>query len=277
MRLCDRFKKDGDFLFRYRSYLPLFLIPLFIIVLLSYGSPMYKVSFEINVSQISSSSDLKDLLENNLKYVSFGSYNNALIIVAILVGLIGQGVRILVAGFVPKDTSGRNTKEQKANTLNTKGPYSTCRNPLYLGNFLMMLAPVILVGNWIFILCFILAFWLYYERIIYTEEVFLSQKFGKDYEEWAKSTPCFIPSFKNFVKSDMTFSTKSMIKREYHSLFGLASSLFIIHYIIIAITLDFKMLTPNYILSAFFIICFIIYVICRILVKKTNILFTEDR
>lgn len=271
MRLQDKFKKEGDFLFRYRSYLPLMLIPLFILVVYSFGSPMYEIKM------------IEEFIkETNVSDVSIGHYNNILIIIAICVGLAGQGIRILVAGFVPKDTSGRNTKEQKASRLNTKGIYSTCRNPLYLGNFLMMLSPIILVGNWIFILCFCLCFWLYYERIIYAEEAFLSEKFKDDYISWVSNTPCFIPSFKKYIKSDLSFSFKSMLKREYHSLFGLASSLLIVHYIIILIIFSFsdsisKLPPPNYIILGFFVICFIIYLISLFLSKKTNILNVENR
>lgn len=253
MRFIERFKKDGNFLFRYRSYLPLILVPFFIFSLISFSS---------------------NLINCDAKWLG---YNNILIIFSLIVGLLGQTIRILVAGFVPKDTSGRNTKEQKAATLNTKGFYSICRNPLYLGNFLMMFSPVILLGNWLFALCFILFFWLYYERIIYAEEEFLVKKFGDLYIQWASKTSCFFPSFRNYEKTNMKFSFKAMIRREYHSLFGLASSLFVVHYLIILVLFKFDVLAPSYILSGFFIICFIIYLICLFLSKKTNLLFVENR
>lgn len=197
MRLVERFKKEGDFLFRWRSYLPLILVPFIILVVISFDSAL----------------------------VVGEKYNNALIIFALVVGIAGQILRIFVAGFVPKDTSGRNTFGQQAASLNTSGIYSLCRNPLYLGNFFMMLSPVILVGNWIFVLLFALGFWLYYERIIFAEEAFLSQKFGDDYKKWCDSTPCFFPRFSGFKGADLSFSLKTTLRREYHSLFGLASSL----------------------------------------------------
>lgn len=252
MRLVERFKKDGDFLFAYRSYLPLILVPFIVLVIYSFHSPLY----------------------------TNGTYNNKLIIIALIVGILGQAIRIFVAGFAPKDTSGRNTGGQKAAVLNTSGIYSLCRNPLYLGNFLMMLSPVILVGNWIFALCFALAFWLYYERIIYAEEAFLSDKFGESYKQWANATPCFFPKLSTFTKPTLSFSLKSTLRREYHSLFGLASSLFAVN--VIEIFAEWLMgggiiIMPNYILSAFFVICFIIYAICRIFVKKTSILKVENR
>ena len=253
MRLIEQFKKEGDFLFRWRSYLPLIIVPFMVLVVFSFGSPLF----------------------------SDNQYNNVLIIIALLVGIAGQIVRIWVAGFAPKDTSGRNTFGQQAALLNTSGIYSLCRNPLYLGNFLMMLSPVILVGNWIFVGLFALGFWLYYERIICAEEAFLSQKFGESYTKWCDLTPCFIPQFKHYKKSALSFSLKSTLRREYHSLFGLASSLFATNLIITAITQialgGGQMPLPNGILSAFFVICLVIYVICRIVVKKTNILCVENR
>lgn len=254
MRLVEQFKKDGDFLFAYRSYLPLILVPFIVLVIFSFDSPLY---------------------EN-------GAYNNKLVIFALIVGLLGQLIRVFVAGFVPKDTSGRNTGGQKAALLNTSGIYSTCRNPLYLGNFLMMLSPVILVGNWIFTLCFCLAFWLYYERIIYAEEAFLSDKFKDSYLHWANSTPCFIPTFSHFKQASLTFSLKSTLRREYHSLFGLASSLLAVNCIELCIESLFMRgggvyIIPNYILSAFFGLCLIVYCVCLILAKKTKILSVEGR
>ena len=259
MRLIEQFKKDGDFLFRWRSYLPLIIVPFMVLVVFSFGSPLFS-----------------------------DKYNNVLIIIALVVGIAGQILRIFVAGFAPKDTSGRNTFGQQAALLNTSGIYSLCRNPLYLGNFFMMLSPVILVGNWIFVGLFALGFWLYYERIIYAEEAFLSQKFGESYAKWCDSTPCFFPKFSGFKKADLSFSLKTTLRREYHSLFGLASSLLttnIIVKIIINVTtakslwgaISINNIMPSYILLAFFVICLIIYVICRILVKKTEILSVENR
>lgn len=65
-----------------------------------------------------------------------------------------------------------------------------------------MWVGVILYINvaWLFIL-FIFVFWMYYERIIYAEEVFLRQKFGNTYLKWAEKTPVFMP--KNCVMSTL--------------------------------------------------------------------------
>ncbi|MGX3010230.1 methyltransferase family protein [Helicobacter sp. 23-1044] len=254
MQLKDRLKNEGDFLFRWRSYLPLVLVPFIVAVIFCFELPLF---------------DGK-------------SYNNALIIFALFVGLAGQIWRIFVVGYAPKDTSGRNTKEQKAEVLNTSGLYATCRNPLYFGNFLMMLSPVLMLGNWIFALLFCLAFWLYYERIIYAEEAFLSKKFGEAYQKWCDSTPCFLPNLARYSKNSLPFSLKSTLRREYNSLFGLASSLFATNILFCAIkNLQIggggQIIMPSAIISAFFALCLVIFIIVRFLVKKTSILSVENR
>ncbi len=254
MALQEELKIQGDFLFRYRSYLPLCILPLFILVIFTSETYLY----------------------------CDGVYNTSLVIAAIFVGLLGQGIRIWVAGFVPRDTSGRNTKEQKASVLNHTGLYSVCRNPLYLGNFLMMLAPIILLGNWLFIVVFALSFWLYYERIIFAEESFLRVKFGQEYIDWTLKTPPFFPKLSGYIPNDMDFSFRSMIRREYNSFFGLTSSLFVFHYIIAVIVNwqrggGVEFIAPDSILTYLFIISAVFYLLIRIMVKTTKIFEVEGR
>ena len=79
-----------------------------------------------------------------------------------------------------------------ADSLNTTGIYSLVRHPLYLGNFLMWLGVSLLTCHAGFILLFVLAYWLYYERIMFAEEQFLRRKFGKRYLTWANRTPAII-------------------------------------------------------------------------------------
>ena len=112
MVLKDNFKKEGDFLFRYRSYLPLVVIPLFVLCLLSFPQNLLLPRIQ-----------MQEFFFLNL-FVERGAelnftYNTPLVVCALIVGLVGQFVRILVAGYVPRDTSGRNTKAQKAEVLNT--------------------------------------------------------------------------------------------------------------------------------------------------------------
>ena len=98
-------------------------------------------------------------------------------------------IRAYTIGHTPKGTSGRNTKKQVANALNTTGAYSLVRNPLYLGIFFMGLGVALFAHLWWLTLIYVLAFWLYYERVIFAEEAYLRDKFGAEYLSWADRTP----------------------------------------------------------------------------------------
>ena len=196
MALQEEFEEQGNFLFKYRTYLPLLVLAGGLVIFF-----IQKRNYTYN-----------DLGQN---YWYF----------ALIVGLIGLIVRIYTVGHTPENTSGRNTTGgQLADQLNQTGIYSLVRHPLYLGNFLMWLAIALLTANNAYIIGFILAYWLYYERIMYAEEQFLRGKFGKTYTDWAANVPAFIPKLNGFVAPKYPFSIKKVLKKEKNgvaALFGL--------------------------------------------------------
>lgn len=121
-----------------------------------------------------------------------------------------------MTGFVPRRTSGRNTKKgQVADSLNTKGVYSIVRNPLYVGNFLMALGPIVFLRVPWFAAAYVVTFFPYYERIIFAEEEFLRRKFGAPYEAWANRTPLWFPRLSKWVSPERAFDLRHTIRREY--------------------------------------------------------------
>jgi hypothetical protein len=184
-------------------------------------------------------------------------------------------IRSLVAGYAPKGTSGRNTKGQLAETLNTTGMYSIVRNPLYLGNFVIVLGVFLFTEVWWFILIGVAGFLFYYERIIFAEEEFLRKKFGDVFLEWAKKTPAFLPRFKNWQKPSLPFSFKAVLRREHSTFFAIVAP-----FTFLDIAVDYfaeKKLEIHVGWIIFFFVSLIIYLTLRILKKKTKVLDAEGR
>jgi hypothetical protein len=141
-----------------------------------------------------------------------------LVILSILSVVLGFYIRAYTVGTTPKGTSGRNTKEQVAETLNTNGIYSMLRHPLYLGNYLIWAGIVIYTFSPVFFIIFSLAYWLYYERIMFAEERFLERKFGEEYTNWSQTVPAFLPAFSRYKKGKIPFRWKPVLRREYSGL-----------------------------------------------------------
>jgi protein-S-isoprenylcysteine O-methyltransferase Ste14 len=251
MALQEEFEDQGNFLFVYRSYFPL--------ILLVVGAALY----------------LRTELYPETFFLKNTPYELPYEMLALVIGLLGLAVRVYTVGHTPKNTSGRNTKVgQLADELNTTGIYSTVRHPLYVGNFLMWLAPAMLCGNFWFLAVFCLVYWLYYERIMFAEEQFLRRKFGEVYLNWAKDIPAFIPSFKNFKKAAYTFSWKKILKKEKNGLFAL-------FLIFCAFDVGGELLKQennfNYFLIAACAFTGLSYVILKILSKNTKLLNEAGR
>jgi len=187
MALVHEFEKSGNWLFKRRSWLPVFIIVPGI--LLMYLGNRQTILF-----------DIKEEL------------------IFLGVSLFGQVIRIITVGFAPKNTSGRNTiNGQIADELNVTGIYSLLRHPLYLGNFFMWLGPALFLRSIWFTVIFGLLYWLYYERIMFAEEQYLRKKFGESYDKWSETVHSFIPLSFNYIPSSLSFSVRNVLKREYNS------------------------------------------------------------
>jgi protein-S-isoprenylcysteine O-methyltransferase Ste14 len=147
--------------------------------------------------------------------------------VSLGVASAGALVRIITSGFAALGTSGRAKVAAEASELNTTGPYSLVRNPLYLGRILNFTGLAMLSGSWVFgFIVFLLAI-LVYERISVYEEEFLRGKFGAAHTAWATSVPALLPRLSGWVKPKYPFWWKRMIWREQNKLFLLVTTVFL--------------------------------------------------
>jgi protein-S-isoprenylcysteine O-methyltransferase Ste14 len=182
--------RQGTFLFRWRSYLPFLLVPFAVAAFARSGG---------------------------LEAAGWDSAARAFKTLCFAVSLAGLVVRCLAIGHKPAKTSGRGTRLE-AETLNTTGMYSVCRNPLYLGNFLVALGLALFLEVWWFAFLYAMAFALYYERIIFAEEEFLRSRFGTQFDEWSARTPAFVPNLQGWKQAALPFSWRAVLRREHTTL-----------------------------------------------------------
>ena len=201
--LRSEFERSGNWLFQRRSHLPLLLLPLIVFALTrhEFVERVFGESVELYWE-----------------------------VFCILLSGAGLLVRCLTVGWVSPGTSGRNTKGQLADSLNTEGMYSIVRHPLYLANFIVLIGLILYTQAIWLALIASLCFWLYYERIMFAEEEFLSRKFGDAYMHWAKETPTFIPHFSQWKRPEKKFSLQMVLKREYTTLLGIVIAFILLEF-----------------------------------------------
>ena len=240
MALIHSLECEGKWLFKYRGQIPVFL---FIAVI-----PVIWCT----------------------NYSDFPSLETMIILcIGIFVSSLGQGLRAYTVGTTPAGTSGRNTKEQVAEELNQSGIYSIVRHPLYLANYLMWIGIVISVMNAGFLIIVSLAYWLYYERIMFTEERFLERKFGQQYINWSLKVPAFLPSFASVLPAKEKFNLKAILRREYSGFYATVIGFLFVQYLIEAKSGHWM---PSRQVIIVFSVATVLTLLLRLLKRKTILL-----
>ncbi len=176
--------KLGNFLFKYRSLIfPLFFLPLVFI-----PKPL-----------------LMSVHLEKWRYV-----------IGFTVAMTGQALRALTIGL---DYIKRGGKKRKifASTLVKDGIFAHCRNPLYLGNILIVVGLGIIANSIPFYFIGIPLFILMYLAITQAEENYLSNQFGKEYTEYCRNVNRFMPNLsgiRNTMKR-MQFNWSRVVVKEY--------------------------------------------------------------
>lgn len=248
MMLRDSLARQGRTLFRWRSFLPLLLLPLLLAALYHTGA----------VERV-----FGEALEDGWDGV------------CLFIGFLGLLIRCLTVGFVPAGTSGRNTREQRAEALNTTGIYSLVRHPLYLANFVMFVGMMLMVQVWWFTIIAVLVYWLYYERIAAAEEAFLENKFGRAYLDWADRTPAFIPRLRGWKRPTLPFSWRTVLRREHNGFFLIVAVYTVIELVADSIAEHRWHLEAGWL--AFFLAGALVFLTINQVKKRTRLLQTPGR
>lgn len=194
MSLHLHFERSGAWLFRWRSYLPGLLFAVVVLGMRDFAYPA-----------------------ETADHVAWALW-------CLPIAVLGLFIRSHAVGHAALGTSGRVTCKQEADDLNTTGLYSIVRHPLYLGNYLMWLAPALLTATVWVPLVVTLVFWIYYERIMTAEEAFLRGKFGATFDEWAARTPAFVPAISRWRSPARPFNLRRVLRRERSSVLALVGT-----------------------------------------------------
>ena len=211
--IAEELATTGDVLFRWRSYMPLVLVPLFIL------------------------SVIDDRRATPFAWELF----------SVLVALSGLLARAFVIGTAPHGTSARGTRRPTADSLSRRGAYSIVRHPLYLANTLVALGCSLLSGTWYLPIIVVLLSFIYHERIAAREEAFLLNAFGDSFRAWASEVPAMIPAFSRYQAADVPFQTRRVIMQESHGLCAIGTAFLVLDTIEDSARLGYFHLDPRWV------------------------------
>jgi len=140
------------------------------------------------------------------------------IIIGLLITISGQVIRGATIGLSYIIRGGRD-KKVYAEELVTTGIFNHCRNPLYVGNILMLLGVGILSNSLIYVLLVMPVFIIIYQAIVLAEENFLENKFGKSFNSYCERVNRWVPSLRHISATfkSMKFHWKRWMIKEYNT------------------------------------------------------------
>lgn len=142
------------------------------------------------------------------------------IVLGLFVTILGESIRGATIGLSYIIRGGKD-KKVYAEKLVTEGIFKHCRNPLYVGNILMLLGVGILSNSWIYLGIVFPLFLFIYQSIVRAEENFLLNKFGFDFTTYCDRVNRWVINPKGIASTfaEMRFNYKRWLLKEYNTLF----------------------------------------------------------
>jgi protein-S-isoprenylcysteine O-methyltransferase Ste14 len=162
----------------------------------------------------------------------FGSeaVNRWVDLLGLLVAAAGQTLRVLVIGYAYIVRGGSN-KQLAAPKLVCEGFYAHSRNPMYVGNILLLTGLAIIYNSrWVYIVG-LPVFLGGLLAIVRAEEHFLAAKFGGEYENYCQRVNRFLPNPRGLraTMRAMRFDWRRVLRKEYGTTFAwLSVALFLL-------------------------------------------------
>ena len=149
-------------------------------------------------------------------------------IVGVLVACAGQALRVLVIGLAYIQRGGKQ-RTIAADRLVVDGIFAHSRNPLYVGNFLLM-SGLMLIWNSPagYVLIAAVAVTLF--AMTRAEETFLRGKFGPEFDAYCARVPRFLPNPRGLraTLARFEFDWKRVLRKEYGTTFSWTSAVLLL-------------------------------------------------
>jgi protein-S-isoprenylcysteine O-methyltransferase Ste14 len=146
-----------------------------------------------------------------------------------IVAAIGQLVRGTTIGFRYIIRGGKDRRVY-AEDLVTEGIYNHSRNPMYVGNVLILCGVALACNTWTCVLLAVPFCVFIYVAIIAAEENFLRNKFGAAFDAYCRDVPRWLPRLSGLgaTLQGIEYRWRRVIVKEYGTPFGWISGLCVI-------------------------------------------------
>jgi len=143
------------------------------------------------------------------------------VVAGFAVALTGQLLRAITIGLAYIIRGGKK-RQVYAEELVQDGVFAHCRNPLYVGNLLVILGLGLISNSQLFLVVGVPFFVFAYIAIVAAEENFLRNKFGAAFDAYCQRVGRFVPNLSGFGKTwqGMEFKWRRLIVKEYGSTYA---------------------------------------------------------
>ena len=235
----------GNFFFKYRNFLFIFLY-----LLLFIPSP--------------------ELFSVGKFGVNYWIFPLSIGLVITVSGQLIRGATIGLAYIIRGGKDGRVYAEE----LVTGGIFNHCRNPLYVGNILMLLGVGVLSNSLLYVVVVMPLFVLIYHSIVLAEENFLQQKFGEKFKAYCRRVNRWLPSLARITETfrSMEFKGKRWLLKEYNTQYVWLTGITLILLFKYPQVTNYNLSTRNLLLAIILPLLLLLYVFVRYLKKSGKLI-----
>ncbi len=134
---------------------------------------------------------------------------------------LGEAVRVTTIGMQYIVRGGRDRRVY-AKDLVTGGFYAHTRNPMYVGNVLILVGLAVASNSWFCAVALTAAYVFVCVAIVAAEESYLRDKFGAAFDEYCRDVPRWLPRMSGIgaTLADYHFNWRRVVTKEYGTPLG---------------------------------------------------------